>query len=267
MEQRRTSKNMVGNLLFNYVSQSKRQKHLRSNNKSQMEEDPFIQKLISFQSKSHSQTSSLKSNPRSRQTKQMNKHLSATTLCSSNYNNSTFQKSINCSDISLIKHSKVCNIVKSEVHIRNKQQQLDSVFLHNSKTIADNNNEQSFINLNNNSVNYIIGKEQSNITQLPQIKLKNIIDSTTKGNKKYAHYFKLNDIQKEGLVKTKNQLQENVFSRLRKEYCFYKSNNSKSKEKKKIEKVFEMAEINGNKVDYFHSGKTKKHILKYRFKC
>jgi hypothetical protein len=258
MEQRRTTKYMVGNLLFNYVSQSQRQKQLRSNNKSQMEEDPFLQKLLYFQNKSNSQVSILKANPRSRQTKQMNKHLSATTLCSSNYNNSTLQKSSNYSDISIVKNSKACILIKPKLHIRNKQQQLDSVFLHNSKTIADNNNnEQSFINSNNNS---IFVKEQLNITQLPHIKLKNIIESTTKGSKEYAHYFKLNKSQKVSLM-------ENVFNKLRKEYCFYKSNKSKSIEKRKIEKIFDIAESNENKVDYFHSGKSKKHILKYRFKC
>ena len=261
MEQRRTTKYMVGNLLFNYVSQSQRQKQSRPDNKSQIEEDPFLQKLLYFQNKSNSQVSILKVNPRSRQTKEMNKHLSATTLCSSNYNNSTLQKSSNYSDISIVKNSKACNLIKSKLHIRNKQQQLDSVCLHNSKTIADNNNnEQSFINSNNNSISNIFVKEQSNITQLPHIKLKNIIESTTKGSKEYAHYFKLNKSQKVSLM-------ENVFNKLRKEYCFYRSNKSKSIEKRKIEKIFDIAESNGHKVDYFHSGKSKKHILKYRFKC
>lgn len=266
MEQKRTQECMVGNLLFNYLSQSERQKYLSSNDKSQNNEDPFIQKFLSFKSKYHSKASSLNSKSRSRQIKQTNKHLSASTICSSNYNNSTLQKSNSCCDISLIKNSKVCNIIKSKLHIRNQQQQLESVLLNNHQKIADDNNEQSFVNMNN-SMNYVLGNENSNITQLPKINLRNIINRNTKGSKEYAHYFKLSDNLKERLIKTKMQLQENVFSKLRKEYCFFVSNKSKSSEKLKFKQMFDMAERNGNKVDYFHSGKSKKHIFKYRFKC
>ena len=243
---------MIGHLFFKHSSNNK-----QHNNKSQIHEDPFIQKFLSFKNKSLSQKASLKTNQKSRQNKHMNKHSSASTICSSNYNNSSLQKSISCYDGKNVKNSSGTNVIKSKLHIRNKQSQLDSVLVHNYKTISDN---------NNNEHSFVFGNETSNITQLPIIHLKQFTNRNTKGSVEYAHYFKLNNTQKERLIKTKVELQENIFEQLRKEYCFCKSNKNKSSEKDKLERMFDMDNRKGKKVDYFHTGKSKKHIFKYRFK-
>ena len=244
---------MIGHLFFKHSSNNK-----QHNNKSQIHEDPFIQKFLSFKNKSLSQKASLKTNQKSRQNKHMNKHSSASTICSSNYNNLSLQKSISCYDVKNGKTSSTNNVIKSKVHIRNKQSQLDSVLVHNYKTISDNNN--------NNEHSFVFGNETSNITQLPIIHLKQYVNRNTKGNVEYAHYFKLNNTQKERIIKTKVEMQEVIFEQLRKEYCFCRSNKNKSSEKDKLERMFDMDKRNGKKVDYFHTGKSKKHIFKYRFK-
>ena len=256
MNNKHTHSYMIGQLLFKHNSRDK-----NYNNKSQLHEDPFIQKFLSFKNKSLSQKSNLKTNPKSRQNKHMNKHSSASTICSSNYNNLSLQKSISCYDVKNSKISSLNNVIKSKVHIRNKQSQLDSVLVHNYKTISDSNN-----NNNNNERSFVFGNETSNITQLPVIHLKQYVNRNTKGNVEYAHYFKLNNTQKERIIKTKVEMQEVIFEQLRKEYCFCRSNKNKSSEKDKLERMFDMENRQGKKVDYFHTGKSKKHIFKYRFK-
>ena len=53
---------MIGELFFKHNSRNK-----NHNNKSQIHEDPFIQKFLSFKNKSLSQKASLKTNQKSRQ--------------------------------------------------------------------------------------------------------------------------------------------------------------------------------------------------------
>lgn len=257
MNNKHTHSYMIGQLFFKHNSRNK-----NNNNKSQIHEDPLMQKFLSFKNKSLSLKSNLKTNPKSRQNKHMNKHLSASTRCSSNNNNNlSLQKSISCYDVKNGKTSSMNNVIKSKVHIRNKQSQLDSVLVHNYKTISDSNN-----NNNNNEHSFLFGNETSNITQLPVIHLKQYVSRNTKGNVEYAHYFNLNNMQKERIIKTKVEMQEAIFEQLRKEYCFCRSNKNKSSEKDKLERMFDMDKRNGKKVDYFHTGRSKKHIFKYRFK-
>ena len=157
------------------------------------------------------------------------------------------------------------NIIKPKRRIRNKQPKLNVLHVN-----THHENSVFVITNNNNSLNNI---KNLSVYKLPKINLKQLVGKVTKENKEYEHYFKFNETQKEHQTKKKLQTQEQLFDKLRKQYSFYQGisrNNHGSDRKitmKKRETSFtNMFKKTDKTIDYFHSGRLKEHIFKYRFK-